>query len=93
MNEKELDLPASRNGKEKGKAVEPNHHRRNTHRNMAAQGLCENRDVTELTNTVATSPQLKAISDENLPKWRPSLPLLARSIRSPCRLGSCGILS
>jgi hypothetical protein len=94
MNEqKELDLPANRNRKEKGKAVEPNHHRRNMHRNMAAQDLCENRDVTELTNTVATLPRLKAILDENLLKWRPSLPLLVRSIRSPCRLGSCGLLS
>jgi len=93
MSEKELDLPANRNRKEKGKAVEPNHHRRKIQRNMAAQGLYENRDVTQLTSIVATSPRLKAILDENLPKWQPSLPLLVRSTRFPHRLGPCRLLS
>jgi hypothetical protein len=93
MSEKELDLPANRNRKEKGKAVEPNHHRRKIQRNMAAQGLYENRDVTKLTSIVATSPRLKAILDENLPKWQPSLPLLVRSTRPPHQLGSCHLLS
>jgi hypothetical protein len=91
-DEEKLDLPPNRNRKEKGKAVEPNHHRRRIQRNMAAQGLYENRDVTELTSIVATSPRLKAILDENLPKWQPSLPLLVRSTHSPPRLGSCHLL-
>jgi hypothetical protein len=86
MIEKELELPANRNRKEKGKAVEPNHHLRKLQRNMAAQGSYENRDVTQLTCIVATSPRLKAILDENLSKWKPSLPLLVRSTRSPRRL-------
>ncbi len=93
MSEKELELPANRNRKEKGKAVEPNHHRRKLQRNMAAQGLYENRDVTQLTSIVATSPRLKAILDENLSKWKPSLPLLVRSTRPPRRLRSCRLLS
>jgi hypothetical protein len=93
MSEKELDLPANRNRKEKGKAVEPNHHRRKTQRNVAAQGPCENRDVTQLTSIVATSPRLKAILDENLPRWQPSLPPLVRSACPPRQLGSCRLLS
>lgn len=93
MIEKELDLPANRNRKVKGRAVEPNHYRRNIQRNMAAQGLYENRDVTQLTCIVATSPRLKAILDENLPRWRPSLILLVRSTRPPRRLRSCRLLS
>jgi hypothetical protein len=93
MIEKELELPANRNRKEEGKAVEPNHHLRKLQRNMAAQGSCENRDVTQLTCMVATSPRLKAILDENLSKWKPSLPLLVRSTRLPCRLRSCRLSS
>jgi hypothetical protein len=93
MIEKELDLPANRNRKVKGRAVEPNHYRRNIQRNMAAQGLYENRDVTQLTCIVATSPRLKAILDENLPRWRPSLILLVRSTRPPRLLRSCRLLS
>jgi hypothetical protein len=93
MLEKELELPPNRNRKENGKAIEPNHHRRNLPRNMAAQGLCENRDVTQLTSTVATSPRLKAILDANLSKWKPSLMLLVRSTRPPHQLRSCRLLS
>jgi hypothetical protein len=47
-------------------------------RTMALQGVYANRDVTELTNLVATSPRLKAVIVKNLPKWKPSLPLLVR---------------
>ena len=83
ISEKELDLPVNRNRKEKGKAVEPNHYRRNLERNMAAQGLYGNRDITELTSIVATSPRLKLILDNKLSKWQPSLPLLVRSTHSP----------
>jgi hypothetical protein len=45
---------------------------------MAAQGLYENRDITELTSIVATSPRLKAILETHLSEWKPSLPLLVR---------------
>jgi TATA-binding protein-associated factor Taf7 len=76
--ERELDLPADRNRIVKGKAVEPYHSRRKIERNMAAQGLYENRDITELTSIVATSPRLKAILETHLSKWKPSLPLLVR---------------
>jgi hypothetical protein len=89
VGEKELDLPANRNRKVKGKAIEPNHCRRKLQRNMAAQGPYENRDITALKNIVSTSPRLKKILDESLPKWKPSFPLLVRSIHSPDRLGSC----
>ena len=78
VSERELSLPLDRNKRVKGKAVEPYHCHRKLRRNMAAQGLYENRDVTELTTIVATSPRLKAVLEENLPQWKPSLPLLVR---------------
>jgi hypothetical protein len=76
-DEIELDLPADRNKKVRGKAKQ----RHNIQRNMAAQGLYGNRDVTDLTSIVATSPRLKAVLDKFLPKWKPSLPLLVRFYR------------
>jgi hypothetical protein len=93
VSEKELDLPVNRNRQEMGQAVEPYHWRRNLHRNMAAVGFYANRDVTNLTNIVATSPRLTAILVENLPKWNPSVPLLVRSADSPRRLGPCCLFS
>jgi hypothetical protein len=93
VSEKELDLPVNRNGKEVGQAVEQNHCRRRLQRNMAAVGLYANRDVTNLTNIVATSPRLTAILEKKLPKWKPSLPLLVRSPDFCRRLGPCRLFS
>ena len=52
--DEELDLPGDRNKEVEGKASEFHHFRRKIRRNMGAQGLYENRDVTELTSIVAT---------------------------------------
>lgn len=45
-------------------------------RNMAAQGIFANRDITDLTTIVSTSPRLKAVLDKNLKNWEPRFPLL-----------------
>jgi len=45
-------------------------------RNMAAQGIYANRDITRLTTMVSTSPRLKAVLDKNLKNWEPRFPLL-----------------
>jgi hypothetical protein len=55
--------------------------KRKLQRTVAAQGFYCNRDVSQLTNMVSTSPKLKAILEKKLPDWNPSFPLLVSLLR------------